>query len=118
MEFLETKVNGAAESVIRKIPRVNNYRNFWDKDLNKLLKARQDVNKVQRINNKSYCHDSDLGKRISGLYRKRKEKLQTAIKQKEFQNKMKLLGNSGCKSRNKSKAFWNLLKGPKVQKKC
>jgi hypothetical protein len=29
---------------------------------------------------------------------------------------MKLLGNSGCKSRNKSKAFWNLLKGPKVQK--
>jgi hypothetical protein len=57
-----------------------------------------------------------LGKRISGLYRKRKEKLQTAIKQKEFQNKMKLLGNSGCKSRNKSKAFWNLLKGPKVQK--
>jgi hypothetical protein len=33
-----------------------------------------------RIHNKSYCHDSDLGKRISGLYRKRKEKLQTAIK--------------------------------------
>jgi hypothetical protein len=59
-----------------------------------------------------------LGKRISGLYRKRKEKLQTAIKQKEFQNKMKLLGKSGCKSRNKSKAFWNLLKGPKVEKKC
>jgi hypothetical protein len=61
------------------------------------LKARQDVSKWQRIHNKSYCNDSDLGKRISCLYRKRKEKLQTAIKQKEFQNKIKLLGNSVVK---------------------
>ena len=44
--FWKTNVNGAAESVIRKIPRVKNYRNFWDKDLNKLLKARQNVNKL------------------------------------------------------------------------
>ena len=44
--FQKTKVNGAAESVIRKIPRGKNYRNFWDKDLNKLLKARQNVNKL------------------------------------------------------------------------
>jgi hypothetical protein len=51
------------------------------------LKVRQDVKKLQRIHKKSYCHDSDLGKRISGLYRKRKEQVKTAIKQKEFQNK-------------------------------
>jgi hypothetical protein len=85
--FWKTKVNGAAESVIRKIPRVKIYRNLWDKDLNKLLKARQDVNKVQRIHKKSYCHDSDLGKRISGLYRKRKEKLPKLSNRKSFKIK-------------------------------
>jgi hypothetical protein len=45
-------VNTAAESVARKVPKVKNYKNIWDKGLDKILKRRQEVNRLQRLHNK------------------------------------------------------------------
>ncbi len=68
------------------------------------------------MHNKSNSPDSALGKSISNLYQKRKEMLQNAIKRKEFQNKTKLLGEKGSSGKNNSKAYWDLLKGPRQQR--
>ena len=66
-------VNTAAESVARKVPKVKNYKNIWDKGLDKILKRRQEVNRLQRLHNKTRPYDSELGKQLSALYQKRKK---------------------------------------------
>ncbi len=115
-DIWKSNVNDAADKTVKKAPKVKNYRSFWDKELDRLLKSRREANKLQRLHNKSNSPDSDLGKSISNLYQKRKELLQNAIKRKEFQNKTKLLGEKGSSNKNNSKAFWDLLKGPRQQK--
>ena len=39
----KNKVNCAAKSVIKKAPRVKNYKNIWDKDLDRMLKSRREA---------------------------------------------------------------------------
>lgn len=107
------RVNDAAESVIERTGRVENYRDFWDKNLDRMLKSRRTANKLQRLHNKNRPHDSELGQQISQLYRKRKQLLQDAIKRKEFAKKEKLLSDSCISAKKKSKTFWNLLRGSK-----
>jgi hypothetical protein len=72
-------VNTAAESVARKVPKVKNYKNFWDKGLDKILK---------RLHNKTRPYDSELGKQLSALYQKRKKQLHDAIVNKQVNNKI------------------------------
>ena len=81
-----------------------------------MLKARRVANKLQRIHNKSRHFNSVLGQQISELYHKRKEILQNAIKRREIQNKMRLFADNGTSNKNKSKNYWNLLRGPREQK--
>jgi hypothetical protein len=60
-------------------PKVENYKNFWDKGLDKSLKRRQESNRLQRLHNKTRPYDSELGKQLSALYQKRKKQLHDAI---------------------------------------
>jgi len=76
------------------VHKVKNYRSFWDKDLDHMLKARRTANRLQRLHTKNNPYDNDLGSQFSGLYKKRKERLQNAIKRKELQSKMKLLAGN------------------------
>ena len=71
----------------------------------------REANRLQRLHNKTRTHDSVLGEQISRVYQKRKHLLQDAIKRKELQNKMKLFANNSISSKNKSKTFWNMLRG-------
>ena len=73
-------------------------------------------NNAVRLVNKNNPYDNDLGSQFSGLYKKRKERLQNAIKRKELQSKMKLLAGNCRSNKKKSKMFWNLLRGPKEEK--
>jgi hypothetical protein len=73
---------------MKKAPRVKNYKNFWDKDLDRMLKSRRETNQLQRLHNKHWPRDSELGQNISDLYRKHKKLLHDAIKRKESHNKM------------------------------
>ena len=84
----KNKANCAAKCVMKKAPRVKNYKNFWDKDLDRMLKSRRETNQLQRLHNKHWPRDSELGQNISDLYRKHKKLLHDAIKRKESHNKM------------------------------
>ncbi|CAG2215718.1 unnamed protein product [Mytilus edulis] len=112
-DIWKAKVNYAADMVMKKVPFVKNYRNFWDKPLDRMLKSRRDANRLQRLHNRTRNHDSQLGTHISGVYKKRKLALHEAIKRKEFDRKVKCLTVKGIATNKNSKFFWKLLRGPK-----
>ncbi|CAC5402634.1 unnamed protein product [Mytilus coruscus] len=112
-DIWKAKVNYAADMVMKKVPFVNNYRNFWDKPLDRMLKSRRDANRLQRLHNRTRNHDSQLGTHISGVYKKRKLALHEAIKRKEFDRKVRCLTVKGIATNKNSKFFWKLLRGPK-----
>ncbi|CAC5401896.1 unnamed protein product [Mytilus coruscus] len=112
-DIWKAKVNYAADMVMKKVPFVNNYRNFWDKPLDRMLKSRRDANRLQRLHNRTRNHDSQLGTHISGVYKKRKLALHEAIKRKEFDRMVKCLTVKGIATNKNSKFFWKLLRGPK-----
>ncbi|CAC5422128.1 unnamed protein product [Mytilus coruscus] len=112
-DIWKAKVNYAADMVMKKVPFVNNYRNFWDKPLDRMLKSRRDANRLQRLHNRTRNHDSQLGTYISGVYKKRKLALHEAIERKEFDRKVKCLAVKGIATNKNSKFFWKLLRGPK-----
>ena len=72
-----------------------------------MLKSRREAIQIQRLHNKHRPHDCEL----SDLHRKRKKLLHDAIKRKESHNKMKSFTDNCVSSKNKSKNFWNYLKG-------
>ncbi|CAC5402635.1 unnamed protein product [Mytilus coruscus] len=113
-DIWKAKVNYAADMVMKKVPFVNNYRNFWDKPLDRKLKSRRDANRLQRLHNRTRNHDSQLGTHISGVYKKRKLALHEAIKRKEFDRKVKCLTVKGIAT-NKIVNF--LETAPEVRKK-
>ena len=76
-----------------------------------MLKSRRETNQLQRLHNKHRPRDSELGQNISDLYRKRKKLLHDAIKRNESHDKMNFFTDNCVFSRNKSKNFWNYLKG-------
>ena len=110
-ELWKSNINSAAKSVVKRVPIVKNYRDFWDKSLDRFLKSRRDANRLQRLHNKTRPHDSELGRHFSDIYKKRKLALQEAIKRKESQRKMKFLSTNNSGSNSNSKRFWQLLRG-------
>ena len=65
----KNKMNCAAKTVIKKAPKVKNYKYVWDKDLDRMLKSRREANQIQRLHNKHRPLDSELGQNMSDLYR-------------------------------------------------
>jgi hypothetical protein len=59
-------------------------------------------------------HDNELGKQLSALYQKRKNQLHDAIVNKQVNNKINFFNDKCVGGKNKSKMFWNMLKGPRV----
>ena len=108
-----TEVTMAAESTIGKSKRPTNFRSFWDKELDALIKSRRIANQLKRIHDKSRPHDSETGLYLTETYKKRKLLVQNAIKMKEQNSKMKLFKDSCASSKAKSKGFWSFLKGKK-----
>ena len=93
-------VTDAANESIGKSKPVKNYRNFWDKELDSLLKQR-----LKRLHDKTRFSDNDLGKHINTLYRYRKLKVQEAIKRKEQVFQMKQFNDKCINTKNKMKGF-------------
>jgi hypothetical protein len=73
-EVWNGKVTEVANKTIGKTKRMKNYRQFWDKELDQLLK---------RIHDKNHSADSTLGTLLAESYRKRKEVVQNAIRRRE-----------------------------------
>jgi len=99
----------ASES-IGKAKKTDRYRNFWDKELDTMIKERRECNRLKRINNKTRDSNSESGKCISQVYQIRKRKVQEAIKRQETQAKLKLFHDRCNNSTNKVKGFLNFFK--------
>ena len=56
-------INEAALEVIGKSRKVNNYRSFCDKEIDKLIKEKREVNRLKRIHDKIRNYDSESGQR-------------------------------------------------------
>ena len=56
-------INEAALEVIGKSRKVKNYRSFCDKEIDKLVKERREVNRLKRIHDKIRNYDSESGQR-------------------------------------------------------
>ena len=87
------------------------YGNFWDKELDSLLKQRRDANRLKRLHDKTRFSDNDLGKHINTLYRYRKLKVPEAIKRKEQVFQMKQFNDKCINSKNKMKGFFEFYQG-------
>ena len=95
---------------------MKNYRSFWDKKIDKLIKERREVNRLKRIHDKTRNYDSETGQRLSNVYKLRHLRVQEAIKKKENVAKFKSFQGRCINSTNKVKGFWELLKGKKCDK--
>jgi hypothetical protein len=104
-ETRKNMVTDAANELIGKSKPVKNYRSFWEKELDSLLKQRRDANRLKRLHDKTRVSDNDLGKNINTLYRNRKLKPQEAIKRKEQVFQMKQFNDKCINSKNKMKVF-------------
>ena len=104
-------VNDTAEQTIgkKKIPK--NYKSFWDKDIKRLIHERREINRL----NRKISSESFLKGEIENLYKERKERVKHAIKQKRLEHERKSFISKLSKSKNKSKAFWQFIKGNNVK---
>jgi hypothetical protein len=82
-EVWKGKVTEVANKMIGKTKRMKNYRQFWDKELDQLLKRRREANRLKRIHDKNHSADSTLSTLVAESYRKRKEMIRSAIRRKE-----------------------------------
>ena len=105
------KVSKAAENTIGKSKKPDNFRSFWDKDIDFLIKLRRKANRLRRIHDKTRPSDSETGHILSESYKRRKTLVQDAIKKKEHGNKIRLFNSKCVSAKNKSRGFWNFLKG-------
>lgn len=110
-EVWKGKVTEVANKTIGKTKRMKNYRQFWDKELDQLLKRRREANRLKRIHDKNHSADSTLGTLLAESYRKRKEVVQSAIRRKETSVKMRNFHRKCTTAKNKSRGFWGFLKG-------
>jgi hypothetical protein len=62
--------------------KVKNYKHFWDKELDGLIRSRKAANRLKRAYDKTRQHDSELGKLLNESYKKRKQAVQHAIQNK------------------------------------
>ncbi|VDH99015.1 Hypothetical predicted protein [Mytilus galloprovincialis] len=95
---------------IGKAKPVKNYKDFWDKELDYLLKQRRNANRLNRTHNKYHAHDDEIGKRLKEIYFNRKSQVQEAIKRKERSAKIRQFNDKCINAKNKMKGFWNFLK--------
>ena len=65
------RVSQAAENSIGLSKKPRNYKTFWDKEIDSLIKSRKTANKLVRIHNKTRPYDSDTGKILSETYKER-----------------------------------------------
>ena len=100
-------LNNTAEQTIGKKHIPKNYKSFWDKDIKRLIHERREINRL----NRKVPSDSSMKSKIENIYKERKERVQHAIKRKRHEQERKSFLNKISKSKNKSKAFWNFVKG-------
>ena len=106
-------VNNAANAAIGKRKNVKKYRDFWDKELDELIKLRRVANRLKRTHNKFRPHDSEVGQLLSESYIQRKRAVQNAIKRKASAIKMRTFTDQCIKPKQKAKGFWQMLKDTK-----
>jgi hypothetical protein len=75
-------IDKSASKSIGKAKKTDRYRDFWDKELDKLIKERCECNRLKRIHNTTRDSNSESGKCISQVYQIRKRKVQEAFKRK------------------------------------
>jgi len=93
--------------------KVKNYKHFWDKELDGLIKSRKAANRLKRTHDKTRQHDSELGKLLSESYKKLKQAVQHTIQNKISADRLKNLNNKCVCSKNNSKGFWEMLREDK-----
>ena len=104
-------LNNTAVQTIGKKHIPNNYKSFCDKDNKRFIHERREINRL----NRNVPSDSSMNGKIENIYKERKERMQHAIKRKRHEQERKSFLNKISKSKNKSKAFWNFVKGTKAQ---
>ena len=109
-EVWKSDVKKAASKAVGKQTKVKNYRDFWDSELDGLIKKRKIANRLKRAHDKSRPHDSETGKLFSELYKTRKKAVQEAIQRKIQAQKLVTFNRKCCSSKNRAKGFWEMLK--------
>ena len=90
------------------------YRGVLDKEIDKLIKERREVNRLKRIHDKTRNYDSETEQRLSNVHKLRK--LKEAIKKRESAAKFQSFQDKCINSTNTVKGFWEFLKGKKCDK--
>jgi hypothetical protein len=113
-ETWKNNIDNTANHIIGKHRKVKNYKKFWDKELEGLIKSRQASNRLKRSHDKLRQSDSHVGKLLTDSYMKRKKAVQEAVQRKINADKMRLFNNKCINSKNKAKGFWEMLRDNKA----
>jgi hypothetical protein len=92
-ETRKNNIDNTANHIIGKHKKAKNYKMFWDKELEGLIKSRQASNRLKRSHDKLRQSDSHIGKLLTDSYMKRKKAVQEAVKRKINADKMRLFNN-------------------------
>jgi hypothetical protein len=92
-ETWKTNINKAATNTIGMKKKVRNYKHFWNKELDGLIKSRKAANRLKRTHDKTRQHHSELDKLLSESYKKRKQAVQHAIQNKISADRLKNVNN-------------------------
>ena len=90
--------------------KVENYKQFCDKEVDGLVKPRKAANRLKRTHDSTRQHNRELGKLLSELYKKRKHAVQHAIQNKISADRLKrTLIIDASPQKITVKVFWEML---------
>jgi hypothetical protein len=88
----------------------SNKRSFWDKEIGRLIKDRQNANRLYRIWSKHHDCSPDLLSLLWEDYLEKKRKVANQVKQNAIKQKCKVIFDNASKASKNPRAYWNILR--------
>jgi hypothetical protein len=88
----------------------NSKRDYWDKEIDKLIKSRRDANRMYRLWSQNPNSSPELLNMLWDDYINKKKQVSTHVKQNAIAHKLKVITKNASKAAKKTRSYWNMLK--------
>ena len=92
------------------LKKYNGKREYWDKEIDKLIKNRRQANKLFRVWSKHPNCSPELLQVLWDDYLDKKKRVATKVKQNEFNRKIKVISENAAKATSNPRSYWNMLR--------
>jgi hypothetical protein len=107
-DFKTSLLNAGEKSIGYK--KYNDKKDYWNKEIDKLIRDRRQANKLYRIWSKHPNCSPELLNVLWDDYLERKKKVADKVKQNVIKQKLKLITENAAKATSNPRAYWNMLR--------